>query len=195
MLVLDPPDHTRLRRLVQAAFTPRAIDRLQPRIQQLVDAALDWAADSGRTELVGDLAFPVPFQVISDLLAMPTERAEELRSWSQALTQGLEPACTEEQLAAADVAARSMGGVPSSPIAAGGVTGCRGREGDALTTDDGTVLLLHHAGHETTVNLSNSVLALLRHPVNWPAGGPTQLDAPPSTSCSAEGRSGDRQVP
>ena len=176
MLVLDPPDHTRLRRLVQAAFTPRAIDRLRPRIQQLVDAALDRAADTGGTELVGDLAFPVPFQVISDLLAMPTERAEELRSWSQALTQGLEPACTEEQLAAADVAARSMGGYVQDVIAdrrrhlgddvlSGLIAVEEG--GDALTTDElvATVLLLYVAGHETTVNLiGNGVLALLRHP-------------------------------
>ena len=176
MLVLDPPDHTRLRRLVQAAFTPRAIDRLRPRIQELVDAVLDRAADAGGTELVGELAFPVPFQVISDLLAMPTERADELRSWSQALTQGLEPACTEEQLAAADDAARSMGGYLWEVIAdrrrhlgddvLSGLIAVE-EEGDALTTDElvATVLLLYVAGHETTVNLiGNGVLALLRHP-------------------------------
>jgi cytochrome P450 len=176
LLNLDPPDHTRLRRLVQAAFTPRAIDRLRPRIQELVGAVLDRAAEAGRTELVGDLAFPVPFQVISQLLAMPTERAAELRDWSQALTQGLEPACTDEQLAAANEAAGSMGGylrgviadrrqrlgddVLSDLIAAE-------QEGDVLSTDElvATVLLLYVAGHETTVNLiGNGVLALLRHP-------------------------------
>ena len=118
----------------------------------------------------------MPFQVISDLLAMPTERAEELRSWSQALTQGLEPACTEEQLAAADVAARSMGGYVQDVIAdrrrhlgddvLSGLIAVE-EEGDALTTDElvATVLLLYVAGHETTVNLiGNGVLALLRHP-------------------------------
>ena len=107
---------------------------------------------------------------------MPTERAEELRSWSQALTQGLEPACTEEQLAAADVAARSMGGYVhdviddrrrhlGDDVLSGLIAVEEG--GDALSTDElvATVLLLYVAGHETTVNLiGNGVLALLRHP-------------------------------
>ena len=77
ILNLDPPDHTRLRRLVSKAFTPTAIDRLRPRIQQLVDDVLDRSAKSGGMELVDDLAFPIPFQVISDLLNMPTDRAED----------------------------------------------------------------------------------------------------------------------
>jgi cytochrome P450 len=176
MLSTDPPDHTRLRRLVQAAFTPRAIDRLRPRIQELVDRSLDRAAEAGRTELVGDLAFPVPFQVISDLLAMPTERAVELRAWSQALTQGLEPACTEEQLASADEAGGAMATYLRGVIAErrrhlgddvlSGLIAVE-EEGDVLSTDElvATVLLLYVAGHETTVNLiGNGVLALLRHP-------------------------------
>ena len=98
MLNLDPPDHTRLRRLVSKSFTPSAIEKLRPRIQQLVDDALANAKKTGHLELVEELAFPVPFQVISDLLAMPTERGEELREWSQIITATLEPTTGVEEL-------------------------------------------------------------------------------------------------
>ncbi|NDH48345.1 MAG: cytochrome P450, partial [Acidimicrobiia bacterium] len=86
ILNLDPPDHTRLRRLVSKAFTPSSIERLRPRIVQLVDGVLDGAAARGGFELIDELAFPIPFQVISDLLNMPTDRADELRDWSQVIT-------------------------------------------------------------------------------------------------------------
>ena len=71
MLDRDPPDHTRLRKLVSKAFTPRRIEDLRPRIQQLVDDALDGAADNGGLDLIPDLAFPLPFAVISEMLGMP----------------------------------------------------------------------------------------------------------------------------
>ena len=109
ILNLDPPDHTRLRRLVSKAFTPSAVDRLRPRIVAMVDDVLDRAAERGEFELVDELAFPVPFQVISELLDMPTERADELRRWSQVLTAALEPATDEAGLIAADEAGRQMG--------------------------------------------------------------------------------------
>ena len=83
ILNLHPPDHTRLRRLVSLAFTPSAIERQRPRIEMLVNDILDQAAEQGSMELVDDLAFPVPFQVISDLLGMPTERQVEIRDWSR----------------------------------------------------------------------------------------------------------------
>src|SRR5688572_1058059 len=95
ILNLDPPDHTRLRRLVSLAFTPSAIERLRPRIQQLVDEVLDRAADRGSIELVDEMAFTVPFQVISDLLDLPTDRSDEIREWSQSLTASLEPTADE----------------------------------------------------------------------------------------------------
>ena len=112
ILSLDPPDHTRLRRLVSLAFTPSAIERLRPRIEQLVDGILDRAAERGSMELVDELAFPVPFQVISDLLGMPTEREAEIREWSQTLTAALEPTADEAVLADADVAIGHLGDVP-----------------------------------------------------------------------------------
>src|SRR5688500_9684723 len=108
ILNLDPPDHTRLRRLVSLAFTPSAIERLRPRVQQLVDDALDTAAARGSMELVDELAFPVPFQVISDLLALPQDRTDEIREWSQLITASLEPTSTLETLDASDQAVAQL---------------------------------------------------------------------------------------
>lgn len=176
ILNLDPPDHTRLRRLVSLAFTPSAVERLRPRVQQLVDDVLDRAAERGAMELVDELAFPVPFQVISDLLAMPTERADELRAWSQVLTAALEPTATEADVLAAGEAGDLMGEYLLEIVAER-----RRRPGDDLLSaliqveEAGDrlspaellsfVTLLYVAGHETTVNLiGNGTLALLRHP-------------------------------
>jgi cytochrome P450 len=176
ILNLDPPDHTRLRRLVSKAFTPRAIEALRPRIEVMVDEVLDRAAERGSIELIDELAFPVPFQVISDLLDMPTERADELRGWSQALTAGLEPAATLAELDAAEAAVMQL-----VPHLVEIIEHRRARPGEDLLSallaveDEGDtlspaeliafVVLLYVAGHETTVNLiGNGMLALLRHP-------------------------------
>ena len=176
ILNLDPPDHTRLRRLVSLAFTPTAIERLRPRVQQLVDDALDRAAERGSMELVEELAFPVPFQVISDLLALPTDGSEQIREWSQTLTASLEPTADDATLDATEVAAGHMGAylgeviehrrhhlgedLLSALIQAE-------EEGDRLSPAEllSFVILLYVAGHETTVNLiGNGTLALLRNP-------------------------------
>jgi cytochrome P450 len=188
MLNLDPPDHTRLRRLVSKSFTPSAIEKLRPRIQQLVDDALANAKRTGHLELVEELAFPVPFQVISDLLAMPTERGEELREWSQIITATLEPTTGVEELEKGQEAIakmrpyleeiiqhrrRNMGDdMLSSLIAVE-------EQGEKLNNDElmSFVILLYIAGHETTVNLiGNSVHALLTHP--------EQLDVMRRESCT-----------
>ncbi len=176
ILNLDPPDHTRLRRLVSKAFTPSAIERLRPRVQQLVDDVLDRAASRGGFELVDELAFPIPFQVISDLLDMPTDRADELRDWSQIITFALEPTSTLEDLDRVDAAfaelipylidvvetrRRSPGDDLLSALLA------VEDQGDTLTMPElmSFVVLLYIAGHETTVNLiGNSVNALLNNP-------------------------------
>src|SRR5689334_11886965 len=73
MLNLDPPDHHRLRRLVSKVFTPRTVEELRPRVQQLVDDALD-AADPQQFDVIGGLAFPLPFVVISEMLGIPEGR-------------------------------------------------------------------------------------------------------------------------
>jgi len=176
ILNLDPPDHTRLRRLVSLAFTPTAIERLRPRIQSLVDDILDRAVDAGSMELVDELAFPVPFQVISDLLGMPTERQHEIREWSQAITASFEPTADESTMVGAAAAAQSLAEHLDAVIAARRAD--LGDEllsqlllveeaGDRLSTAElrSFVVLLYIAGHETTVNLiGNGLLALLRRP-------------------------------
>lgn len=176
ILNLDPPDHTRLRRLVSKAFTPSSIENLRPRIQQLVDEVLDRAATRGGIELIDELAFPIPFQVISDLLDMPVDRADELRDWSQVITFALEPASTMDDLAEVDRAFAQL-----IPYLFEIIEDRRRHPGDDLLSaliaveDDGDnldaaelisfVVLLYIAGHETTVNLiGNSVNALLKHP-------------------------------
>lgn len=176
ILNLDPPDHTRLRRIVSKSFTPSAMERLRPRIQQLVDKVLDSAQDAGRIELIDDLAFPVPFQVISDLLDMPTDRSVELREWSQIITNSLEPTATDEELVQSEDAIAQLvpylttiiehrrkhlsGDMLSSLITAE-------ESGEQMTTEElmAFVVLLYIAGHETTVNLiGNGTLALLNNP-------------------------------
>jgi len=186
ILNLDPPDHTRLRRLVSKAFTPTSIERLRPRIQQLVDDVLNHAAAGGGMELVDDLAFPIPFQVISDLLDMPTDRADEMRDWSQLITLALEPTSTMDDLAKTDAAFAEL-----IPYLFTVIEDRRAHPGDDLLSallaveDEGDVLrldelisfvvLLYIAGHETTVNLiGNSVNALLKHPdqiARWNSDG------------------------
>ncbi len=194
ILNLDPPDHTRLRRLVSKAFTPTAIERLRPRIQHLVDDVLDRAASRGGFELVDEMAFPIPFQVISDLLDMPTDRADELRDWSQIITFALEPTSTLDDLDRVDAAfaelipylidvvesrRRSPGDDLLSALLA------VEDQGDTLTMPElmSFVVLLYIAGHETTVNLiGNSVNALLTSPEQlaaWhadPSIGPRAVD-------------------
>ncbi|HWM22161.1 MAG TPA: cytochrome P450, partial [Ilumatobacteraceae bacterium] len=182
ILNLDPPDHTRLRRLVSQAFTPTAIERLRPSIQSMVDAVLDRAAERGSMELIDELAFPVPFQVISALLDMPTERADELRDWSQSITAAIEPTATLTDLDTAEAALAQL-----IPYLVTIIERRRSNPGDDLLSallaveEAGErlspaelisfVVLLYVAGHETTVNLiGNGVLALLRHPdqlVRW----------------------------
>ena len=91
MLGRDAPDHTRLRRLVSKAFTPSAIAALRPIIEQLVDTALDEMEARGSTEIVGDLAFPLPFDVISVMLGMPAADKDQIAEWSSAHVKPLDP--------------------------------------------------------------------------------------------------------
>jgi cytochrome P450 len=176
MLDRDPPDHTRLRRLVSKAFTPRAVQALGPRITGLVDSMLDAAEGEGRVDLVDALAFPLPFAVIAEMLGTPSADHERIRELSGTVVRSLEPVA-DPAVASAIAAADSE----LTAIAASMIAWKRAHPADDLLTalinaeDDGDVLdddeliaqtlLLYIAGHETTVNLiAGGTLALLRHP-------------------------------
>jgi len=177
MLNLDPPDHHRLRRLVSKVFTPRTVEELHPRVQELVDGHLDDVAarGTGEMDLIADLAFPLPFVVISDMLGIAESRdRNQLREWSGAVVKTFDPILTREETLAAFDAADSMLAFVNETI-----EWKRANPGDDLLTaliaaeDEGDrlsadelveqVMLLYIAGHETTVNLvGNGTLALLR---------------------------------
>jgi cytochrome P450 len=176
MLNADPPDHTRLRRLVSKAFTPRMVEGLRPRAQAICDALLD-EVDGDEVDLVPALAFPLPFTVICDMLGVPVGASrDEVRAWSHTLAGALEPVVSIEQAQAAAQASDDLRGYLTEVLAAKRadpaddlLTALLHAEddGDVLSTDEllDQVNLLFVAGHETTVNLiGNGTLALLRHP-------------------------------
>jgi cytochrome P450 len=179
MLDRDPPDHTRLRSLVSKAFTPRVVEGLRPRVQEIVDGLLDRAADGHAMDLIEEFAYPIPVIVICEMLGVPVEDHERFRGWSLDLARGLDATLFGPQ---SDVAARATasraaladyfreliaerrkaprGDLLSALIAAE-------EAGDTLSEHEllATCILLLVAGHETTVNLlGNGTLALLRHP-------------------------------
>jgi cytochrome P450 len=178
MLNLDPPDHHRLRRLVSKVFTPRMIEALRPRIEQLVDEHFDTAVarGSGEIDLIADVAFPLPFVVISELLGVPDGADRlQLREWSGAVVKTFDPILTDDEIRTAFDASDNLVELINSYIA-----WKRANPGDDLLTamiaaeDEGDrldedelvaqALLLYIAGHETTVNLiGNGALALLRN--------------------------------
>ena len=178
MLDRDPPDHTRLRKLVSKAFTPRRIEDLRPRIQQLVDDALDRVAPTGSIDVIPDLAFPLPFAVICDMLGMPDHLGDpnQLREWSGTVVRALEPPTDFDLLRRIseandhieaflqEVIAWKRDNLAEDLLSALIVAE---EEGDTLSDDEllAQVALLFIAGHETTVNLiGNGTLALLRNP-------------------------------
>jgi cytochrome P450 len=180
-LSLDPPDHTRLRRLVSKAFTPRTIARLEPRIRAITDELLD-AAAAGEIELVSELAYPLPVRIISEMLGVPIEDHPRFAGWSARLAHSLQPGFGIDSGA---VASRAQAAQAASDEFAEYfrelIAARRARpaadllsdliraedNGEMLTEDEliATCVLLLVAGHETTVGLiSNAILALLRHP-------------------------------
>jgi cytochrome P450 len=177
MLNLDPPDHHRLRRLVSKVFTPRTIEELRPRVQQLVDEHLDAAIAAGtEVDLIAALAFPLPFIVISELLGIPEGRdRSQLREWSGAVVKTFDPILTREEILASFDAIDNINAYvneviawkrahPSADLLSALVAA--EDEGDRLSEIEliEQVMLLYVAGHETTVNLiGNGTLALLRH--------------------------------
>ncbi|MGH3738719.1 MAG: cytochrome P450 [Micromonosporaceae bacterium] len=184
-LHLDPPDHTRLRRLVSKAFTPRVVNALAPSVQATVDGLLSAAAARGGLDVVADLAQPLPVHVICELLGVPVADYPVFHEWSTTITHTLEPpipgvidqyVTAEARRAARElvryfrdlIAARRA--EPRADLVSYLVEVNEG--GDQLTDSEllATCALLLTGGHETAVSMiSNGVLALLRHPEQYAA--------------------------
>ena len=112
-LFRDPPDHTRLRGLVSKAFTPKVVESLRTRTQEVVDELLDAAIEADRVDLLEEFAYPLPVRIICDLLGVPLEDQDRFKGWSDALARGLDPdfLLTDEV-----IAARSERRAPVLPV-------------------------------------------------------------------------------
>jgi len=184
MLMADPPDHTRLRRLVSRSFTPRQVDRLRPAIHELVDSLLDDLAQSGDVEFMTAFALPLPMAVIGELVGVPAEDRAGLQPKVRAAARGIEPVLTEEEIEEAIAAIGDLGAYFQAFLAERRREPrddlmsalAQASENDDRVTDDeilSTAILLFSAGFETTTNLlGNGLLALLSHPeqlADWKA--------------------------
>ncbi len=87
MISVDEPDHSRLRKLVSKGFTPRYIEGLRPRIQDLANELLDKVADKGEMDLIGDFAYPLPINVISEMMGVPQADRSQIREWSEVIAR------------------------------------------------------------------------------------------------------------
>ncbi|HZM76231.1 MAG TPA: cytochrome P450 [Candidatus Limnocylindrales bacterium] len=171
MLNFDGADHSRLRRLISLEFTPRRIDALRPRVQEISDSLIDGLRGKESADLIDDYAFPLPFQVICELIGVPMIDREEFRGWSNILVNEFLARSEESKHASAsmlayvqDLVARKRS-EPDHALLSGLIQASDA--GDRLDQDELTslVFLLLVAGHETTVNLiGNAMLLLLRHP-------------------------------
>jgi cytochrome P450 len=175
MLRRDPPDHSRLRGLVAKAFTPRAVERMRPRVEQILKELLEARPAHGAMELVREFAAPLPVRVIAEMLGVPPEDHLRFRDWSNEIVRSLGEGTFDDQRAAlrataelrayfeAIVEARRV--APRDDLISALVAA--EQNGDRLKLSEmfATLVLLLVAGNETTTNLiSNAVLALLRNP-------------------------------
>jgi cytochrome P450 len=173
----DPPDHDRLRRLLQSSFTPKQLESSRERVQRTVDALLDRVVPRGTMDFIRELAFPLPAIVIAGLVGAPEQDLEAIKTWSDRLAAYLGGAVDER-----DNFADASAGVAGLADYFGVLLRDRERhprddlmslllraehEGDHLTRDEvvANCILLLFAGHETTTNLlGNGLFHLLRHP-------------------------------
>jgi cytochrome P450 len=179
LLWLEPPEHTRIRKLVAAAFTPRSVESLRVPSAELAGELLEPHLETGRMELLRDYAQPFSIAVSCRLLGVPTGRERDLLDWSHAMVKMYELDTTEEQASAATQAAAEF-----RDYVLGLIDARRTKPRDDLVTalvearvDGGrlsdpeivsTIIVLLNAGHEATVNtLGNGVRALMRHQDEW----------------------------
>jgi cytochrome P450 len=179
LLWLEPPDHTRIRKLVAAAFTPRSVEAMREPAQELARAQLEPFLESGRIDLLYDFAQPFSIAVICRWLGVPLDRHRDLLAWSHAMVKMYEFDTTEEQANAANAAAAEFQEYVLELIAerrrspredlVSGLVQARvdgGRLSDAEVVS--TVIVLLNAGHEATVNtLGNGIRALMQHRDQW----------------------------
>ncbi len=175
----DPPLHTRVRRIIAGALTPRAIADMEAPVTALVDGLLDAMARKGEADLIADLAAAVPVEVIGNLLAVPHEERFPLRDWSLAILGALEPVLTPEQQARGEQAVadflaylrrlvadrRARPGDPERDVLTRLIQG--ESEGERLSEREllHNIIFILNAGHETTTNLiGNGLYALLEWP-------------------------------
>ena len=185
-LFLDPPDHTRLRKLVSKAFAPKVVKALEPDITALVDSLLDRVEQEGRFEVIDDLAHPLPVAVICRLLGVPIEDEPKFSHASALLAAALDPVISFTGQAPGSFDEMFQAGMwlrgylrelierrrndPGDDLMSALID--VEESGDQLTEEEiiATCNLLLIAGHETTVNLiANAILAMLRHPTQWAA--------------------------
>ena len=175
----DPPLHTRVRRIIAGAFTPRALADIEAPLIGLVDRLLDAMARHGGADLIEDLAAAVPIEVIGNMLAVPHEERAPLRGWSLAILGALEPALTPAQQAAGEAAVgdfvaylgrlvaarRRKPGDPDRDVLTRLIEG--ERDGAKLTEPEllHNIIFILNAGHETTTNLIGNGLHTL---LEWP---------------------------
>ena len=179
MFSLDPPDHTRLRRLVARAFTPKAIGGMRRAIEQAADALLDAGAQSGKPrelELMTAFAQPFPVRVIAQVLGLDIDDYAKLKAWSDAVAIVVEPTARRRQKLAANEAVvammeylRAQASLRRSSLGDDVISELLRAEedGDKLTEEEliSQLVLMFVAGHETTANLiGNGMLALCRNP-------------------------------
>jgi len=179
LIHMDPPDHTRLRSLVNKAFIPKAVSSMEDRIQHLVDGLMDTVQAQGRMEVISDLAYPLPVMVIAEMLGVPPEDRDRFKKWSDDMSMllGGDPAALPEEVVRRAIASREelvdyfrtiaakRREQPGNDLFSALLQA--EEEGGRLTEDElySTVVLLLVAGNETTTNLiGNGLLALLRAP-------------------------------
>lgn len=171
LLNIDPPDHTRLRRLVSKAFTPRRVAEFQPRVQELTDQLVDGFSQRGSADLIHEFAFPLPIYAICDLLGVPREDQDDFRDWAGMMIRhgggprgGVGRSVKRMRRYLAELIHRKRD-APGEDLISGLIRASD--HGEHLTEDEAaaTAFILLFAGFETTVNLiGNGTLALLRHP-------------------------------
>ena len=189
LLTMDGEDHRRVRQLVAKAFTPRMVERMRPRIQEIADDLVDRVAAEGRMELVDDFAFPLPITVIAELLGIPAADRDRFRVWSNTFV--LPPVTdelreqfrrhTDEFVAYLDELFAERRAQPADDLMSALVQA--EEHGDRLSQNElySMAVLLIVAGHETTVSLiTNAVHALLTHPAEL-----AQLQGDPSLMATA----------